>query len=90
MLRGHMVRARGRESRRTTASPGPAGTNMAQHMRNVLAYPQMATLTQPKVFIEVNDDFFEERGDIADPDTNQFLQGWMDRYTAWVKRFATH
>jgi chromate reductase len=72
------------------ASPGAAGTSMAQqHLRNVLAYLDVPTLTQPEVFIQVKDGFFDESGDIANPHTKQFLQGWMDRYAAWVKRFAS-
>jgi chromate reductase len=71
-------------------SPGAPGTSMAQqHLRNILAYLDVPTLGQPEVFIQVRDGLFDGSGDIADPETKQFLQGWMDRYTAWVKRFAT-
>jgi len=72
------------------ASPGAPGTSIAQqHLRNILAYLDVPTLGQPEVFIQVKDGLFDESGDIVDPETKQFLQGWTDRYTAWVKRFAT-
>jgi chromate reductase len=37
----------------------------------------------------VKDGLFDGSGDMVDPDIKQFVQGWIDRYAAWVKRFAT-
>jgi chromate reductase len=69
------------------ASVGAPGTSMAQqHLRNMLAYLDVPTLGQPEVFIQVTDGFFDQNGDIARPDTRQFLQRWMDAYVAWVKK----
>lgn len=71
------------------ASIGAQGTSMAQqHLRNTLAYLDMPTLGQPEVFLQVKEGFFDQNGDIARPDTRQFLQGWMDAYVAWVKKFV--
>ena len=70
------------------ASPGAAGTSMAQqHLRNILAYLDMPTLGQPEAFIHVKDGLFDSDGNIANADTKQFLQRWMDRYVAWVRSF---
>ena len=67
-------------------SIGGGGTAMAQqHLRNVLTYLDMPTLQQPEVFLTASDGFFDAGGGIAAPDTKKFLQGWMDRYLAWVK-----
>lgn len=67
------------------ASVGAPGTSMAQqHLRNMLAYLDMPTLGQPEVFIHVKDG----GGDLANADTRAFLQTWMDRYVAWVKKHA--
>jgi len=60
-----------------------------QHLRNILAYLDVPTLGQPEVFIQVKDGLFDGSGDMVDPDIKQFVQGWIDRYAAWVKRFAT-
>ena len=69
------------------ASIGSPGTSMAQqHLRNTLAYLDMPTLGQPEVFLHVTEGFFDQNGDIARPDTRQFLQRWMDAYVAWVKK----
>ena len=71
------------------ASPGTLGTAAAQqHLRNVLVAVGMPTLPQPEAFIQVKDDLFAADGAIANDSTRKFLQGWMDRYVAWVKRHA--
>lgn len=71
------------------ASIGAVGTAVAQqHLRGVLAYLDVPTLGQPEIFLQVDDDFFSADGGIASERTRKFLQGWMDAYVAWVKRFA--
>ena len=68
-------------------SVGAQGGAMAQqHLRNVLAYLDVPTLAQPEVFIHAKDGLFAEDGSIANEGTRKFLQGFMDRYVAWVKR----
>jgi chromate reductase len=65
------------------ASPGATGTSMAQqHLRNILATLDVPVLCQPEAFIRVVDGMFDEDGNKA------FLQNWMNKYVAWVKRFA--
>jgi chromate reductase len=71
------------------ASIGAIGTAIAQqHLRNTLAYLDVPTLGQPEVFLNVDDAFFDVNGDIANTDTKQFLQGWMDAFVGWIKRFV--
>jgi chromate reductase len=66
-------------------SVGAIGTALAQqHLRNVLAYLDVPTLGQPEVFIQAKDGLFNEDGSIGDA-SKAFLQGWMDKYVAWVK-----
>ena len=70
------------------ASIGSTGTSLAQqHLRNVLAYLDVPTLPQPEVFIHFKDGMFDSEGKIGNPDTQKFLQGFVDRYVAWVKHF---
>jgi len=65
------------------ASPGVAGTSMAQqHLRNILATLDVPALCQPEAFIRVVDGSFDEAGNKV------FLQNWMDKYVAWVKKYA--
>jgi len=71
------------------ASIGAIGTAVAQqHLRGVLGYVDAPTLGQPEVFLKVDDAFFDANGGIANADSKKFLQGWMDAYVRWVKRFA--
>jgi chromate reductase len=71
------------------ASVGAPGTAMAQqHLRNILAYLDVPTLGQPEVFIHVKEGLFDEQGNIAKADTKTFLESWMSRYVAWVKKHA--
>ena len=70
------------------ASIGAAGTALAQqHLRNVLAYLDVPVLGQPEVFIQVKEGLFDADGNIGAA-SRGFLQGWMDRYAAFVKRHA--
>ena len=70
------------------ASVGAIGTAMAQqHLRNVLAYLDMPTLGQPEAFIHAKEGLWDADGNIA-AGSKDFLQGWMDRYVAWVKKHA--
>lgn len=65
-------------------SVGAIGTAVAQqHLRTVLAYLDMPTLGQPEVFIQAKDGLFADDGAIGEG-SRAFLQGWMDRYVAWV------
>ena len=71
------------------ASGGAPGTSLAQqHLRNILAYLDMPTLGQPEAFIQVKEGFFGADGSIANESSRKFLQTWMDRYVAWVKKHA--
>jgi chromate reductase, NAD(P)H dehydrogenase (quinone) len=69
-------------------SVGAIGTAISQqHLRNVLAYLDMPTLGQPEVFMQAKDGTFDAGGNIG-ADSRKFLQDWVDRYVAWVKKHA--
>ncbi|MRR18186.1 MAG: NADPH-dependent oxidoreductase [Deltaproteobacteria bacterium] len=71
------------------ASIGQTGTAMAQqHLRNILSYLDVPTLGQPEAFIFVKDGFFDEAGNITSAGMAKFLQTWMDRYVAWIKKHS--
>ncbi|MDR3098363.1 MAG: NAD(P)H-dependent oxidoreductase [Paraburkholderia sp.] len=68
-------------------SPGAIGTALAQaHLRNVLAYLDVATLGQPEMFIKHDATRINEKGEIVNDDTRKFLQAFVDRYAEWIKR----
>jgi len=67
-------------------SVGAIGTAMAQqHLRNVLAYLDVPVLGQPEAFIQAKDGLFDAGGELGQ-DSKVFLQNWIDKYVAWVKR----
>jgi chromate reductase len=69
-------------------SVGALGTAMAQqHLRNVLAYLDVPTLGQPEAFVQAKDGLFDTAGNIG-PSSLKFLQGWIDKYVAWVRRHS--
>jgi chromate reductase len=69
-------------------SIGVIGTALAQqHLRNVLAFLDMPTLAQTDVFLQAKDGLFDPDGGIG-ADSKTFLSGWMEKYAAWVKKFA--
>lgn len=66
-------------------SVGAIGTALAQqHLRNILAYLDVPTLAQPEAFIHAKDGLFEADGSIGEA-SRKFLQGWMDKYVAFVR-----
>jgi len=70
-------------------SVGATGTALAQqHLRNILAYLDVPTLGQPEVFVQIKEGMFDEQGNLASAGTTKFLQGFTDRFVAWVKRHA--
>ncbi|OPZ60556.1 MAG: NADPH azoreductase [Deltaproteobacteria bacterium ADurb.Bin510] len=67
-------------------SIGTIGTALAQqHLRNVLAFLDVPTLAQPEVFLQFKDELFDSDGAIG-TGSRKFLQDWLERYAAWVRR----
>jgi chromate reductase len=68
-------------------SVGAIGTALAQqHLRNTLAYLDVPTLGQPEVFLQFKEGFFDADGGIANEKTRAFLQGFVDKWVAWVRK----
>ena len=68
-------------------SIGAIGTALAQqHLRNTMAYLDMPTLGQPEVFMQMKDGLLDDDGNIGNDDTRKFLQDFVDKYVAWVKK----
>jgi chromate reductase len=70
-------------------SVGSIGTALAQqHLRNVLAYLDVPTLGQPEMFLQFTDGMIDDDGNIGPEKTKAFLQGFVDKYVAWVRKHA--
>ena len=67
---------------------GVLGTALAQqHLRNILAALGVDAMPQPDVYLQAKEGFFDADGGIGEA-SRGFLQGWMDRFAAHVKRHA--
>lgn len=80
----------GPEKRPGSSAPprGNVGTAVAhQHPRVILAYLDLPTLGQPQAYVQIKDGMIDQDGGIG-PASRGFLQGLIDRYCSWVKRFA--
>ena len=71
------------------ASIGATGSALSQqHLRNVLTYVDVPLLAQPEVFIAFKEGLIDDEGNVSNDGTRKFLQGFVDKYVAWVKRFV--
>jgi chromate reductase len=67
------------------ASIGVIGTALAQqHLRNILAYLDMPVLGQPEAFLHFKEGLIDEAGSISNAGTQEFLQGFVDRFLTLV------
>lgn len=67
-------------------SPGIMGTALAQqHLKSVLSFLSMPTLCQPEIYLQFKEGLLDASGNIGEA-SKGFLQGFMDAYTAWVRR----
>ena len=69
-------------------SIGQIGTAVAQHdLRGILAYLEVATLSQPEAYLTAKDGFFDADGNIG-KDHREFLQKWVDGLVEFVTAHA--
>lgn len=69
------------------ASPGTLGTALAQqHLRNVLSYLDVHTLSQPEGYIQYTPDLVSPQGDITDPGTADFLDRWVQAVAQYFEK----
>ena len=66
-------------------SPGGPATSMAQqHLRNILGFLAMPTMTQPEGYIQWKDGLVDADGNIGAA-SKDFLTGYMKSFMAWVQ-----
>ncbi|HET6911789.1 MAG TPA: NADPH-dependent FMN reductase [Rhodanobacteraceae bacterium] len=68
---------------------GSTGTALAQqHLRNICVFLDIPMLQMPEAFIQYKEGLIAADGSITVDSTREFLQGFVDKYVAWVGRFA--
>ena len=68
-------------------SPGVIGTAVAQaHLRSILGgFLDMRLMGQPEMYLAFKDGLIDDNGAVSNPDTQKFLQGFVDKFVAHVK-----
>jgi len=68
-------------------SPGARGSMLAQqHLRNVLVGVGVLAMPQPEVAVQFKDGLIDAEGDVADERTRKYLQGFVERFDAWLRK----
>lgn len=71
-----------------TSRGGIATAAAQQHLRNILLHDGLHVLGQPEAFVQTREGLFDDDGNITDPSTAKFLTGFLDKFEAWIGRFA--
>ena len=70
-------------------SPGAIGTAVSQHnLRGALGYLDVILMGQPELYLQFKEGMIDSEGNIASDDTKKFLQGYADKFAAWIERHA--
>jgi chromate reductase len=73
----------------TGTSPGAIGTAVAQqHLRTILGGFLGALVAGGEAYVTFKPDLIDADGNIADPNTRAFLQGFLDQFAALLDRLA--
>lgn len=68
-----------------SVSPGAIGGFGANHhLRQCMVFLDVPTMQQPEAYIGQAGNLFNDKGELANPDTKQFLRQFMERYAQWV------
>ncbi len=71
------------------ATPGPLGTAAAQaHLRSVAVVLGIAVMGTPEIYFQMKPDLIDDEARVVDERTRLFLEVWVQRFEAWVGRFA--
>ena len=69
------------------SSPGALGTGAAQvDLRNVLTAINVAVMGAPQIYVVHKEDQFTEDGGFSDPKFAAFIEGWADKFAAWIAK----
>lgn len=70
-------------------SAGSISTALAQqHLRNICVFIDIYLMAQPEAFVRYKDGLFGDDASVTDDGVGKFLVDFVDRYLAWVGRFA--
>jgi chromate reductase len=68
------------------ASPGSIGSACSQHnLKPTLNYLDVALMGQPELYLHFTEGLIDAEGNIGNDNTRKFLQGFVDKFAAWVE-----
>ena len=69
-------------------APGNIGTAVGQaHLRATLMVLDMGVMGQPEIYLKYTEGMFDAEDEIVDPGVRRLLDGFVDRFSTWCKRF---
>jgi chromate reductase, NAD(P)H dehydrogenase (quinone) len=70
-----------------SASPGAIGGFGAnQHLRQSMVFLNVPMLQQPEAYIGGAGSLFDDKGNIADDTTRDFMEKFLQAFSAWIER----
>lgn len=71
-----------------SASPGAIGGFGAnQHLRQTFVFLDVFCMQQPEAYIAGIDKLFDDKGNISNDKTNEFLSQYMTNFAKWINHF---
>lgn len=65
---------------------GIGGFGANHHLRQSLVFLNMPCMQQPELYLGGVDKFFNDKGELINPDTKAFLTQFMQAFSQWVAR----
>ena len=65
-----------------------SGFGANHHLRQCLVFLNMPTMAQPEAYLANSANLLGAEGNIQNPDTEKFLQNFVDRFVDWIRRFT--
>jgi chromate reductase len=70
-------------------SPGAIGTAVAQNaLKGLLTVVDTVLMGQPEVYLTYKPELFDDANDVVEGPVRDLLDGWIDRFAAWIERTA--
>ncbi|HLW10067.1 MAG TPA: NAD(P)H-dependent oxidoreductase [Fermentimonas sp.] len=71
-----------------SSSISPLGGEAANHvLRQPMVFVDVYMMQQPEAYIGNTMTLFNDKGEISNPDTRQFLNDWLKAFESWVYKF---
>jgi chromate reductase len=68
----------------STSMGALGGFGANHHLRQSLAFLNMATLAQPEAYIGNSLSLFDDKGELVNENTAEFLRGFAQAFAAWI------